>query len=145
VLQTVAKAVKVPEQPGRPLTDALGDALREKRLLLILDNCEHLKEERVQLADVTCRWWVWASDNPPARALLGTPSRASRRRRTLSLHPSGQNRFLSQNLVDLPTDFPHPKLWRLKAECSTSTRQLTCATTSEQSRSPLRWLSAGLA
>jgi hypothetical protein len=145
VLQTVAKAVKVPEQPGRPLTDALGDALREKRLLLILDNCEHLKEERVQLADVTCRWWVWASGNPPARALLGTPSRASRRRRTLSLHPSGQNRFLSQNLVDLPTDFPHPKLWRLKAECSTSTRQLTCATTSEQSRSPLRWLSAGLA
>jgi predicted ATPase len=61
VLPAVAKAVKVPEQPGRPLTDALVDALREKRLLLILDNCEHLKEERVQLTDVTCRWWVWAS------------------------------------------------------------------------------------
>jgi hypothetical protein len=45
VLQAVAKAVKVPEQPGRPLTDALVDALREKRLLLILDNREHLKEE----------------------------------------------------------------------------------------------------
>jgi hypothetical protein len=106
VLPAVAKAVKVPEQPGRPLTDALVDALREKRLLLILDNCEHLKEERVQLTDVTCRWWVWASGKPPARALRGTPSRVSRRRRTLSLHPSGQNRFLSQNLVGLPLTFP---------------------------------------
>jgi predicted ATPase len=56
VPQAVAKAVKVPEQPGRPLTGALVDALREKRLLLILDNREHLKEEGVQLADVTCRW-----------------------------------------------------------------------------------------
>ncbi|MDQ3795520.1 MAG: AAA family ATPase [Actinomycetota bacterium] len=94
VLPAVAKAVKVPEQPGRPLTDALVDALREKRLLLILDNCEHLKEERVQLADVTCcRWWVWASGKPPARALRGTPSRASRRRRTLSLPHQARTGF----------------------------------------------------
>jgi hypothetical protein len=93
VLQAVAKAVKVPEQPGRPLTDALVDALREKRLLLILDNCKHLKEERVQLADVTCRWWVWASSNLPARALRGTPSRASRRRRTLSLPHQARTGF----------------------------------------------------
>ena len=39
------------EQPGRSLTEALVDALREKRLLVVLDNCEHLIEAAAQLAD----------------------------------------------------------------------------------------------
>src|SRR5215213_77325 len=51
VPQAVAKAVKVPEQPGRSLTEALVDTLREKRLLLVLDNCEHLIEAAARLAD----------------------------------------------------------------------------------------------
>ena len=51
VPQAVARPVGVPEQPGRPLTDTLVDALREKRLLLVLDNCEHLVEAAAQLAD----------------------------------------------------------------------------------------------
>ena len=42
VAQSVAEAVGVPGQPGRPLTDTLVDALRAKKMLLILDNCEHL-------------------------------------------------------------------------------------------------------
>jgi predicted ATPase/DNA-binding SARP family transcriptional activator/DNA-binding CsgD family transcriptional regulator len=49
--QAVAKALKVPEQPGRSLTEALVDTLREQRLLLVLDNCEHLIESAAQLAD----------------------------------------------------------------------------------------------
>ena len=40
--QEVAGALKVQEQPGRPLTDTLADFLRSKRILLVLDNCEHL-------------------------------------------------------------------------------------------------------
>jgi predicted ATPase/DNA-binding CsgD family transcriptional regulator len=51
VPQAVAKAVKVAEQPSRPLTDALVDDLRDKRLLLVLDNCEHLIDEAARLAD----------------------------------------------------------------------------------------------
>jgi predicted ATPase len=42
VPQTVAVAVGVREEPGRPLAATLADALRTKRLLLVLDNCEHL-------------------------------------------------------------------------------------------------------
>ena len=42
VAQSVAEAVGVPGQPARPLTDTLVDALRAKKMLLILDNCEHL-------------------------------------------------------------------------------------------------------
>jgi predicted ATPase/DNA-binding SARP family transcriptional activator/DNA-binding CsgD family transcriptional regulator len=51
VPQAVARALKVPEQPGRSLTETLVDALREKRLLVVLDNCEHLIEAAAQLAD----------------------------------------------------------------------------------------------
>jgi predicted ATPase/DNA-binding CsgD family transcriptional regulator len=42
VVSRVAVAVGVGEEPGRPLLDTLADALRPRRLLLALDNCEHL-------------------------------------------------------------------------------------------------------
>ncbi len=44
VAQAVARAVEVREQPGLSLIDTLAEALRDKRLLLVLDNCEHLIE-----------------------------------------------------------------------------------------------------
>ena len=44
VAQAVAAAAGVTEQPGTPLVETLVDSLREKRLLLVLDNCEHLVE-----------------------------------------------------------------------------------------------------
>jgi predicted ATPase/DNA-binding SARP family transcriptional activator/DNA-binding CsgD family transcriptional regulator len=47
--QAVAEAVGVPGQPGRPLTDTLVDALRTKKMLLVLDNCEHLVDAVVDL------------------------------------------------------------------------------------------------
>ena len=52
VPQAVAKAVNVSEQPGRSLTETLVDALREKKLLMVLDNCEHLVEAAAHLVDV---------------------------------------------------------------------------------------------
>jgi non-specific serine/threonine protein kinase len=42
VVSRVASAVGVGEEPGRPLLETLTDALRPRRLLLTLDNCEHL-------------------------------------------------------------------------------------------------------
>ena len=49
--QAVAKAVGVREQPGRPLTETLGDTLRARKMLLVMDNCEHLIEAVVRLVD----------------------------------------------------------------------------------------------
>jgi predicted ATPase len=40
--QTVAAALGVDEQPARPLRDTLREYLESKRLLLVLDKCEHL-------------------------------------------------------------------------------------------------------
>jgi predicted ATPase len=52
VLQTVADALGVGEQPGKSLADSLLDDLRKKQLLLVLDNCEHLIDAAAQLADI---------------------------------------------------------------------------------------------
>ena len=51
VPQAVAQAVGVREEPGRPLPATLTDALRPRRLLLLLDNCEHLLDACARLAD----------------------------------------------------------------------------------------------
>jgi predicted ATPase/DNA-binding CsgD family transcriptional regulator len=44
VVAAVASAVGVTEEQGRPLLDTLAEALRPRRMLLAIDNCEHLVE-----------------------------------------------------------------------------------------------------
>jgi predicted ATPase/class 3 adenylate cyclase len=49
--QTILSAVGIPEQPGMTVMQLLVDYLREKKLLLILDNCEHLLEASAKLVN----------------------------------------------------------------------------------------------
>ena len=51
ILQTVASVLGVRAQIGMSLMNIVTDYLRDKNLLLILDNCEHLVEASAQLAD----------------------------------------------------------------------------------------------
>jgi predicted ATPase/DNA-binding SARP family transcriptional activator/DNA-binding CsgD family transcriptional regulator len=51
VAQKVAAALGVAEQTGRSITDTLVGALRDKGLLLVLDNCEHLIDAAARLVD----------------------------------------------------------------------------------------------
>jgi len=51
VPKAVAEALGVPERPAEPLTDTLAEVLRDRQLLLVLDNCEHLLEATAQLVD----------------------------------------------------------------------------------------------
>jgi predicted ATPase/DNA-binding winged helix-turn-helix (wHTH) protein len=55
VPQAVAKTLALTEQPTRPVIETLGDYLASKRLLLVLDNVEHLLEGCVQFVDLILR------------------------------------------------------------------------------------------
>ncbi|GAA2399701.1 helix-turn-helix transcriptional regulator [Mycolicibacterium llatzerense] len=50
VAATAARTLNLPDQPGRSTTDTLRRFLRDRHLLLVLDNCEHLLEASAQLA-----------------------------------------------------------------------------------------------
>ena len=50
VVPTILRSLGVPEAEGRTPTEALVDHLREKRLLLVLDNFEHLLEAAPEVA-----------------------------------------------------------------------------------------------
>lgn len=51
LVRAVAAAVGVHEQGHRPLRETLLDALRTRKLLLILDNCEHLRDAVAELCE----------------------------------------------------------------------------------------------
>ena len=50
VPQAVATGLGLKEQPGRRMADTLIDHARQRQLLLVLDNCEHLVEPTARLA-----------------------------------------------------------------------------------------------
>jgi non-specific serine/threonine protein kinase len=52
VEQTLTTVIGVHEQPGPSLSDQLVEYVRDKHLLLILDNCEHVVEACAQLANL---------------------------------------------------------------------------------------------
>jgi non-specific serine/threonine protein kinase len=54
-VQAVAQALGLREEGGRPLLATLTDFLTSKRLLLVLDNCEHLVATCAELTDVLLR------------------------------------------------------------------------------------------
>jgi len=52
VMPTVARALAIPEFAGRDVRETLADHLRDKRLLLVLDNFEHLLDAATELGDL---------------------------------------------------------------------------------------------
>jgi predicted ATPase/DNA-binding SARP family transcriptional activator len=57
IVSQIASVLGLREEPGRPLLESLTDHLRTKRLLLVLDNCEHLREASAQV----CAHLLWES------------------------------------------------------------------------------------
>ena len=55
IVNTIAASLGLREQPNRTLLDVMLHYLRPRRLLLILDNCEHLIEESARVADTILR------------------------------------------------------------------------------------------
>lgn len=49
VIQQIASLFRRQAEPNRPLQESVAEHLRDKRLLLVLDNCEHLLEATAQV------------------------------------------------------------------------------------------------
>jgi predicted ATPase/class 3 adenylate cyclase len=71
VPQAVATTLAVKEEPGTPLTQTLVERLKSKRLLLLLDNCEHLLDACASLADAILRECVEVQLLASSRERLG--------------------------------------------------------------------------
>ena len=69
----VISALGLREAPGRPLVDTLVQYLRDRRRLLVLDNCEHLVDTCARLVDALLRGCVSLTILTTSRAPLGVP------------------------------------------------------------------------
>jgi hypothetical protein len=85
VPQAVAGAVGVREEPGHPLQATLAAALRPKRLLLLLDNCEHLLDACARLGDALLRACPHLRVLATSREALGIAGETAWRVPSLSL------------------------------------------------------------
>jgi predicted ATPase/DNA-binding SARP family transcriptional activator len=95
VAHTMATTLGVREQPGRPLLDALLDYLRAKRLLLLLDNCEHLIETCAHLAETLLRGAPSVRLLASSREALGIAGETAHRVPPLSLPDPRQSHDLA--------------------------------------------------
>lgn len=83
--QTIASVLRVREQASHPLLTTLIDFLQPKKLLLVLDNCEHLIEACAQCIEALLRTCPKLRILTTSRELLGIPGEAAWRVPPLSL------------------------------------------------------------
>lgn len=91
VMQNVASVFRVREQLGMGLDELLTDYLREKELLLILDNCEHLVDASAQLVDQLLHSSTRLKIIASSREALGIAGETVYRVPPLSLPAPGQS------------------------------------------------------
>ena len=77
VPQAVATALGVREQPNHPLISTLVNALREQKVLLVLDNCEHLIGATARLAEALLRSCPRLRILATSREMLGATGEVS--------------------------------------------------------------------
>src|SRR5688572_6178622 len=85
VPRTTAITVGLRDEPRRPVIDMLSDYLRVKKLLIILDNCEHLLDACAQLADALLKKCLNLKILATSREALGILGEASYRVPSLGL------------------------------------------------------------
>lgn len=85
MLQAVASAFAVKEEPGKPLERTLTEHLRDKRLLLLVDNCEHLLDACAKVVDMLLRQCSGLKILASSRQALGIAGEQTYRVPSLSL------------------------------------------------------------
>ncbi len=93
--QVVATELAIREHPGRDLLDTLVDEIREKGMLLVLDNCEHLVEACAHLADRLLRSCPRLTVMATSREPLGLMGEWVRRIEPLPVPPAEEQSYES--------------------------------------------------
>ncbi len=94
VPQTLAQTLAVAEEPGKPLIQTLTAALKTRRLLLVLDNCEHLLDACARLIDTLLRACRSIQILASSREGLGIAGEQTYRIPSLSLPDARQTQTL---------------------------------------------------
>jgi predicted ATPase/DNA-binding CsgD family transcriptional regulator len=97
VIPMVAQVLGVPDMLGRPPLEHVQDYLRDRRLLLLLDNCEHLVGACAELADALLRACPHLRILATSREVLGVAGETVYPVPPLTLPPPG-------DAVSTPTD-----------------------------------------
>lgn len=85
VPQAIASALGVFEEPGLPILESLKKQLKNQKLLIVLDNCEHLIGACAQVADGLLRSAQHLKVLATSREALGVPGEATWKVPSLSL------------------------------------------------------------
>ncbi|MGQ0571653.1 MAG: ATP-binding protein [Armatimonadota bacterium] len=108
VPQAVAVALGVREEPGRAMIETLTDYLRSKRLLVVLDNCEHLVEACARLTETLLRGCPHVRVLATSWETLGVPGEVTYHVPPLSLpdpeQPPSVERLMQSEAVRLFVD-----------------------------------------
>ncbi len=99
VAQAVASALKVREQPGRPLAETLVDALRPRQMLLVLDNCEHLIDACARFAEAMLSSCPGLRILATSREILGIAGETNWAVPSLSVPDAGEDLYAIENLM----------------------------------------------
>jgi predicted ATPase/Tfp pilus assembly protein PilF len=114
VPQTTATALGVREEPDRPLTTTLSDYIKQRHLLLILDNCEHVVTACAHLAQALLRASPHLRILATSREALRVPGETPYSVPSLSLPPAAlptRSPIPSAPNVELGTpDAEHPMM-----------------------------------
>jgi predicted ATPase/Tfp pilus assembly protein PilF len=106
--ETVASTLRIREERGRSITQTLTDYLKQRQVLLVLDNCEHVIDACAQIADTLLRAGPNLSVLATSRESLGIGGETIFRVPPLSLpdpeHPTDLATLAEHEAVELFVD-----------------------------------------
>jgi non-specific serine/threonine protein kinase len=109
VPRTTAIALGLRDEPQRPIIDTLCDYLREKKVLIVLDNCEHLLDACAILIDTLLKNCAQLNILTTSREALGILGEAIYRVPSLKLPDS-------QHLIEKIREFESVNLFEERAQ-----------------------------
>ncbi len=99
VAQALADTLSIREAPGQPILDTLLAMLKDKQMLLVLDNCEHLLDASASLVDAVILYCPKVNVPATSREALGITGETSYRVPSLPV-PEPNKDYTPESLVE---------------------------------------------